>query len=405
LNICGGHAVTGRNVELILKRYPINYAILGLGEFPLLNLLLRFGSNKIMRRIPGIAFLTLDQNIIVNASHIITTTDFNELCKIDYSVIPYETYWNFNSNLYDSIDLMIMKNANSLKTVRINTSTHCRSGCTFCSATNFFSNCITQQPIITQDPNLTIETLSNIIASHPETEAIFFNDDNFTIDRLRVNMLSKLIQTDENLRKLNYICLSRLDYINDEMLQSLKLMNVAMIIYGMESFDKELIRIIHKSYSEDYVVKCKNNILSTLKFGIIPLINIILFLPNSNINTIVKTIEETLVLIRQGARVGINLMVEDFEGSALAAQREALEILCIDRHKYFLPKDEQCNFIMKKFFSSYVTLHQKFELELGYEIKNNSLLRCIEIFYCIYAILSFETKKFITISKYIINDL
>jgi radical SAM superfamily enzyme YgiQ (UPF0313 family) len=402
--ICGGHGVTGRNIELILTNYTIlDYAIIGLGEFPLLQILENFQSTD-LKAICGIAYRTFDKKIKINQSSPIDQQDFDELCQIDYSSIPYEDYWNFNLNLYTSYDLKIMKNSKTIRAARINTSTHCNSGCTFCSATNFFSNCIEKQKVINQSPDSIIETITNILKHHPKTETIFFNDDNFINSKKKIIELSIKVQKNEMLKKVNFICLSRLDTISVDILKLLKAMNVYLIIYGLESFDERIIKIMNKSTSKNYISKCKRNIISTMELGIIPLINIILFHPKCKIESVIKTIEESLTFINKGVRVGLNILIEVFEGSFLTVEKDSFEILKMSNHEFFLPDDEFCNTVVKKYFSECHTLHDIFERDIDFKINNNLLLKNIEIFYSIYTILNLETNHMVTLTKSIIHN-
>ncbi|MBK6937607.1 MAG: hypothetical protein IPH18_12530 [Chitinophagaceae bacterium] len=139
-----GHAVTGTNIlKLLSGAGKIDLAVIGFGEYPLLGLVEHFDDYK-EQQIGGICWLE-NGKLHINPPVSLSQDDFNGLCQINYSVIPYKNYWEFNSGIYDAEDLRIMKNANTHQTVRINTSSHCNIGCTFCSATNFFSHCQTKQ--------------------------------------------------------------------------------------------------------------------------------------------------------------------------------------------------------------------------------------------------------------------
>ncbi|MBK6937606.1 MAG: hypothetical protein IPH18_12525 [Chitinophagaceae bacterium] len=112
--------------------------------------------------------------------------------------------------------------------------------------------------------------------------------------------------------------MSRLDTISAELLQTLKKINTSMIIYGIESFDMEIIRQMKKSSSGNYIEKCKMNLLRTIDIGITPLINIILFHPSATKASVIKTINETLFFIQRGTRVGLNILVEILKAQKLA---------------------------------------------------------------------------------------
>jgi radical SAM superfamily enzyme YgiQ (UPF0313 family) len=246
--------------------------------------------------------------------------DFADITSsFDHSMVPYERYWSFMDSEYSKEQLKIMKNDGLSHTIRIMTSTHCPMGCSFCSSTNFLDDAAGKhQPVISMDVAEVVSSMKSAIDSHPTVEAFYFVDDNLLLNKRRVERLCKSINDEFKDLNLNYFCLSRVDSINPELLDLMKVTGFKLIIYGVESFSNKVLSDMNKKVkSGNPSLTAEQTILKTLDAGITPLMNIILFYPTAGIDDVKMSIEKSVELVKKGARLTVYPLVEVYPGSSM----------------------------------------------------------------------------------------
>jgi radical SAM superfamily enzyme YgiQ (UPF0313 family) len=109
-------------------------------------------------------------------------------------------------------------------------------------------------------------------------KAINFREDNFTVNRQRVMDICSLIKQ-RNL-KIEWMCESRVDIVDEELLTSMKQAGCSAIYFGIESGSQRVLDILRKQttvqQNESVVRLCK-------KVGIKPIISIMLGVPQQTL--------------------------------------------------------------------------------------------------------------------------
>ncbi|MFA7708139.1 MAG: radical SAM protein [Candidatus Pacearchaeota archaeon] len=321
LLIAGGQGA-GFNSEFLLNNTPLQIITKGFGEFSLGELIKNFDKQgTLVQRFGGINGL-----VIKNSSEIYETKPvsfyspefFKEISlDFDFSIIPYERYWNLMKQVYTEEHLKIMKNENMLCTIRLVTSSHCPMKCKFCSSTNFLDDATAcKQKVILLEPEDIMIMMKNALIFHKEVEAFYFCDDDFLQNKQRTYRLCELIKKDKDFEGLTFYCLSRPDRIDSELLGKMREVGFKFIIYGVDSFSNKVLEDMNKHMiSLDKKTIIKEAVIKTLNADIVPLMNIILFYPTSSISDILETIEDSIELIDKDARLTVYTYVETYSGA------------------------------------------------------------------------------------------
>lgn len=237
----GPHAMHDYNN--LLKDYPVDFVVLGEGEYILLELVNALKRNAPLSGIRGIAYKR-DGSIFVNTGDIYIEnldslpyparelTDFNKYLK------------HFTHNLSGAVQIM--------------TSRGCPYSCVFCSSGSTFSK---WRP---RSPENVVGEMKHIINCYPRIKSVSFMDDNFTLQRQRVLDICKLI-IKEGLNIYPWDCLSRCSDMDEELLGFMKKAGCVRIQYGIESGCPHILKNIGKRIDLKQV---KSIIALTKKAGI-----------------------------------------------------------------------------------------------------------------------------------------
>ena len=126
------------------------------------------------------------------------------------------------------------------------TSRGCPAGCKFCIKHVSYQNSVrvrSPQKIFEE-----LQRLSDLGIHHVHMYA-----DLFTVSREQVVDLCELII--ESGLKVSWTCNSRVDYVDEEMLQLMGQAGCWFISWGIESANEEILKQIHKGYRKEQVVK------------------------------------------------------------------------------------------------------------------------------------------------------
>ena len=92
------------------------------------------------------------------------------------------------------------------------------------------------------------------------------NEDNFTVDRKRVIDLCRLIK--ERRLHLEWMCESRVDIVDDELLREMSTAGCSAIYFGIESGTQRILDFLNKGFKLEEVYKavklCKKNRIKTI---------------------------------------------------------------------------------------------------------------------------------------------
>ena len=318
--IAGGQGAAF-NYSLILNHTPLFAVVSAYGEFPVLDFI---ANNCKVNNIRGVYYKT--QSGTIEYTGPITAFTQNDLrvvsLALDFSQIPYDLYWSKVSGVYSAEHLKIMKAQESVRTIRLYTETHCPMKCDFCSSTNFLDNAIQGvHKVRFLNASDILLLIRRALKMHPGTQAFYFNDDEFLLNKKRIKDLCMILKTQSIYKGLKFICMARVDNISEEILSDLKEAGFSIISYGIESFSdkvlKDMDKKLNSKHTKDMGQIAIDAVELTLKAGLTPRINFILFYPTISREDLQITVDCATSLILKGAPPTYYTFVELFPGSSI----------------------------------------------------------------------------------------
>jgi len=263
--IIGGVHSTVRPEE-VLSSNEVNYAIMGEGEYSLLELL----SNKSPEEVKGIGFKK-DGRIIINPIQPMVL-DLDSLPFPAYDLLPMNSYYPASG---------VYKRKPSFGII---TSRGCPGRCTFCKG-NFLGD-----RIRLRSAQKIVEEIM-LLQKKYGTRDITFYDDTFTSNRIRVKDFCSLVL--KNNLDLTWCCFSRVDTVDFETLQEMKKAGCHQVMYGVESGDQEILNNIKKRITLKQV---EETVAATKRAGIEVRLAFMIGNPGETEETIKKTIKYAIFL-------------------------------------------------------------------------------------------------------------
>jgi radical SAM superfamily enzyme YgiQ (UPF0313 family) len=268
---------------------------------------------------------------------------------IDFASIPYPLYWEVNRRRYPPEHVRIMRNERLLNTIRLITQSHCPLGCNYCSSTRFLDVVEgRRQTVLMQDPEETVSTMERALAAHPETTSFYLNDDDFVLRRPRALEFARLVVKRFGAGRLSFICMTRVDHVDEEMARELAGAGFRLIFLGVETFSAGTLAAMekHLHHRGDYTSLARQAVLTLLEAGIVPQIGLIPFYPAVHEEDLLVTIENAVDLVGRGARLSIFPMTDAYPGASLfkSSYRVSTQEIRVGRQKlclpvHFLPED------------------------------------------------------------------
>jgi anaerobic magnesium-protoporphyrin IX monomethyl ester cyclase len=220
----------------------IDYVVLGEAEFTFLELCQRIRDNKPINDIRGLAYR---DNGEVKANLFRPLIDnLDSLPSPARDLVEFQNYIQSYGVLEKSVDVM--------------SSRGCTNCCVFCSSASFFGRWRARSP-----ENI-IHEIEDLIQKYPIIKSINFLDDSFTADKSRVIRLCKLL-IDHKLARLDWVCLSRVDQLNEEVIEAMKSAGCVRVHLGIESGSETILKNINKRIS---LSSAKNAVKLLSKAGI-----------------------------------------------------------------------------------------------------------------------------------------
>jgi anaerobic magnesium-protoporphyrin IX monomethyl ester cyclase len=253
--VFGGIGTTFLWEHLLSYFKEIDFTILGEGEFSFLNLIkcIEKENYEEVNKINGIAFRKGDD--------LIKTNDPGVIKDIDQLPMP--------SKHFEYQHLI--------------SSRGCPANCSFCGSPKFWG-----RKVRFHSPEYFVEQLEQLYRKG--ITFFYISDDTFTmkIDRV-IDICKKIIEKD---LKISWFSISRVNYVDEEMLYWMRKAGCIQISYGVESGSEKIRKTLNKNISTDDV---KRAFSMTTKYGILARAYFIYGSPGENR----KTIQETLDLIHE----------------------------------------------------------------------------------------------------------
>ncbi len=214
--------------------------------------------------------------------NVCTALDFIVLSEGEYTFLELiNSFKTGATNKFDEIEGLVYKKDNKLvKTAarqpisnldnlphpsnyfayqHLSMSRGCPGKCTFCGSPKFWCN--QQVRFHSADWFVNeIEALTKKGVTH-----FFISDDTFTMDKEHVLELCHLI-CKKNL-KISWNAISRVDYVDDDILLAMRKAGCIQISFGVESGSKKIRKVLGKPTSKEKIIKA---FARTISFGILP---------------------------------------------------------------------------------------------------------------------------------------
>ena len=250
------------------KKYIENadYTLFGEADLVIVNLLKSISENKSLAGIPGLCY-SENGNIVKNQGQLIPD-NLDDLDPPSFELVKNKNYgYVFGINFKNIYPII--------------TSRGCPFKCAFCT----FQNVKYRERSV---ENVTREIQMRINSG---AKYLIICDDNFLINRIRVNSIFDYVIT--NKLKIKIIIQGRVDIVDFELCLKMKQANVIMLIFGIENVNQDVLNYYNKKIS---VGKIRKVIENTNKLGILTSSGIIIGSPietNEHFENIIKFFKNT----------------------------------------------------------------------------------------------------------------
>jgi anaerobic magnesium-protoporphyrin IX monomethyl ester cyclase len=272
--VFGGIGTTFLWEHLLTHFKEIDFAVLGEGEYTFLNLTrcIEKGDDEGIKKIKGIAFRSNGK--------VVSTGNAEVIQDIDRLPMPSK-FFEFQ---------------------HLSSSRGCPSNCTFCGSPRFWG-----RKVRFHSPEYFVEQLKWLYRKG--ITFFYVSDDTFTMRRDRVIQICKMII--EKDLKITWYAISRVNFVDEEMLYWMRKAGCIQISYGVESGSEKVRTILNKDIKTDDI---KRAFALTTKYGILARAYFIYGTPGESL----ETIQETIDLIHEIKPLSTIFYILDvFPGTAL----------------------------------------------------------------------------------------
>lgn len=237
----GPHAT--HDYRNLLENYSADFVVLGEGEFIFLDLVRALEGRASLDKVSGIAYKD-GEALKVNPGNLYIE-------GLDSLPYPARHLTDFDEYLrHFTHDLS--------SAAQILTSRGCPYSCAFCSSGNTFSKWRGRKA------ENVIGEMEFILERYPKVQSFSFMDDNFTLDKHRVDEVCNLL-IKKSLNKYPWDCLSRCGGLDYRLLKLMKEAGCVRIQFGIESGSDEILKNINKAID---LKQARETISLTKKAGI-----------------------------------------------------------------------------------------------------------------------------------------
>lgn len=301
--ILGGVHASSQTEEM-MKLCPVDIIVKGEGEETLVDLILAIEQKRDLSEVPGIAFRRAGTVYHTDERPLVKNLD--DLPIPAYHLLaPIEHYQPLNRSYVFSILA----------------SRGCSYRCIFCSANQLWKY---QRR---RSPENIIEEI-NFLIDRYDLGFIRFEDDDLTIKREWAMQLFALMKD----IPVHFDCLTRIDKIDSELLQTMSEAGCEVIYHGVESASPRLRQLLRKGFPDwmtnEYV---KEMIAVEVAFGLTPTVSVMIGIPTETEEEVKETFDLMCDLKRLGARTQLWIMTPYPDTDAVALYRD--QLIRIDRWK------------------------------------------------------------------------
>lgn len=294
------------NYQTILDKSPCEIVVIGEGEIPILQL----ANGEPLEQISGI--------VIKNNARPLSQELFNEATStISWEKLPYEDYWDYYMGVYS--DAPPPQVSEAIHTVRVFSRNRCPIGCKYCSSTNQLTwGSDSKVPVLSATEDNLISVVDRIVGAHPRVQTIYFTDDDFCINKRSVIRFCEKVVETRDYGDLTFLCFARITDLTEEMVAWMAKANFRQLNIGVESFSQVVLEEVGKICDADRI----HPGLALLKrYGIKPYFNIILITPESTLDQIEYTVDNTIHYVTDGFfNAGIITAIMPLKGTAFTEE-------------------------------------------------------------------------------------
>lgn len=228
--IVGGVHPTLRPEDLVYKKSPVDFAVIGEGEETIVELsdfLLGRAKNKKIENIKGIGFLKNKKLFQTMRRPLIA----------DLSEIPMPDFEKIDMGFYTAPDLYCVRGI-PISGFFFFTSRGCPFNCRFCVNKNMFGRTIRYK-----NPESVVDEIGQVVEKYG-IDGFFFYDDTFTVNRKHVEKICS--EMDERKLGLIWACETRVNLVEKGLLEKMKKTGCVQIDFGVESGSETNLKRLQK---------------------------------------------------------------------------------------------------------------------------------------------------------------
>ncbi len=262
--VLGGYHPTFE-YESVLSEESVDIVVRGEGEYTMLELVETIESDHDISEVKGLAFLDKDDDSLIVTPDRPVIHDLDELPFPAFHLFPMEKYkiLNITTNVATII-----------------TSRGCPMQCSFCSSAALHGKHLRRRSY----KNVVDEI--EVRLKEQNIDTIAFMDDTFTLNVQFVKDLCREIK--ERDLKFWWGCTTRVDTLNEELLEMMKDAGCITLFMGVESADQQMLDKMNKNIT---VQKTINAFKLTRKVGIRSIASCVIGMPDDTRESMKKTIE------------------------------------------------------------------------------------------------------------------
>lgn len=262
--VLGGYHPTFE-YESVLSEPSVDVVIRGEGEYTFLELVQTIEKDEDLKNVKGLAFYDEDDNTLVVTEDRPIITNLDELPFPAFHLFPMEKYKLLN----------IATNVATIITTR-----GCPMQCSFCSSAALHGHHLRRRSY----ENVCDEI--ELRLRNQKVNTIAFMDDTFTLNRKFVRDFCAEIKR-RNL-KFWWGCTSRVDTLDEDLLQTMKDAGCITLFIGVESADQQILEKMNKNIT---VSKTENAFKLARKVGIRTVASCVIGMPEDTKKSIQQTID------------------------------------------------------------------------------------------------------------------
>jgi len=281
--VVGGYHPSSRPMDL-LDTGNVEYAVRGEGEETFYDLVKTIEQDGDVSQVKGIYYLDESGQLVANPMRPLIK-DLNSLPMMAIDLLPIEKY-------HTSPDLLLGK-----RTALISTSRGCPNKCIFCAVKDGFRHGIYRTRSI---DNIFSEI--NYYIERYDIDSLFIMDDTFTLSKKKVEQFCNRMVALGYHKKIKWWAQTRVDTVDQEILNKMKEAGCEIISYGLESGVQRLLDTIKKRTK---IEKTKEVIAMSKKSGLNVRGSFILGLPTETVTDSLKTIYFALSLPLDRVKFGV----------------------------------------------------------------------------------------------------